>query len=212
MKRFLIATVLIVTTVLMSACKKEEPSDGPAIPEGSEPYTEADIQFVPYTSGDRLFNRISPDEDSSFTLVFKERLRTEAYYAWDQTYFTYSNDATKEVELRLRYLQTEEKSQKTLAIYLPYHDAVGTLQQRLFEVPIGNPDSLEDGYFKDLVDFHDTLVVNSIEWYDVYEIEPLTPVDPTKDGPENYVRILYNKIYGIIEMDQNNGSKWVLEQ
>ncbi|MBN4072606.1 hypothetical protein JYT74_01070 [Crocinitomix catalasitica] len=206
MKRCFIV-VLVLTTVI--GCKKDD-DNGSNLPEGAIPYSEADIQFVPYTSGDEKFDRI-PLLDSSFTLVFKERLRTEAYYAWDQTFFTFSSDPEKELELRLRYLQTTV-SQKTLAIYVPYRDLSGNLQTNLFEIPIEYPDSIEFGYFADLIDYYDTLVISSVEFYNVFEVSPLQLTPSSEDGPENYTRLYYNKVYGIIEMDQKDGSKWFLDQ
>ncbi len=194
---------------ILSSCKKNEDEPVDTLPEGATPYTESDIQFVPYTSGDRVF-KMMPLLDSTLVFTFKERLRTEEYFAWDQTYFTFDTDAELEIEFRLRYLQTEN-SQKTLAMYLPYRDATDAVQANVFEIPIDHS-GIETGFFQNLVDFHDTLVINSIEWYDVYEVSELVGTDLSKDGPENYSKIFYNSVYGIIEMDQKNGTTWVLQQ
>lgn len=201
--------VFLVGCLMVVSCKKNVPDDTTKLPEGATPYTEADIQFVPYQSGNRVFKKL-PLLDSSLIFQFDKRVRTEEYFAWDQTFFTYSIDPELQAEFRLRYLQTDN-SQKTLAMYLPYRDATGGAQQRLFEIPI-SPVNIENGFFKDLVDYYDTLVLNSIEWYKVYEVKPLISTDAAKDGPQNYTRVYYNSTYGLIEMDQSNGTKWILQQ
>lgn len=207
MKKWL--TICSVGCLFLMACQKPEPQTNSTLPEGATPYTETDIQFVPYTSQNKVFKRM-PALDSTWTLLFSERIRTEEYFAWDQTYFTFDHNPNLELELRLRYLQTDN-SQKTLAVYMPYPDAGGTYRTNLFEMPI-TPDGLETGFFKDLIEYHDTIVLNSIEWYDVYEVNELLSTDAEKDGPQNFSKIYYNTVYGIIYMIQNNGTNWVLQQ
>lgn len=201
--------LLFLVGVAFVACKKVDPPPTNNLPEGATPYTETDIQFVPYTSANLVFKRM-PLLDSTITLNFKERLRTEEYFAWDQTYFTFSNNPELELELRLRYLQTEN-SQKTLAIYMPYRDATGTNRTNIFEMPI-NPNTIGTGFFQNHIVYHDTITFSSVDWYNVYEVNELLSTDPDKDGPENYDKIYYNKIYGIIRMNQNNGTDWLLQQ
>ena len=201
--------IILFANILAVACKKEE-DDPLDIPEGAEPYTEENIQFVPYNATNEKFE-LMPLLLSSFNIVFKERTRTEAYYAWDQTFFTFSNDPELELELRLRYFQSDV-SQKTLAVYLPYRDINDSVQTNLFEIPIEDPDSIEYGFFANLIDFHDTIIINAVEWYDVYEVLPVTSTDAEEDGPGNFEKLFYNKIYGIIELDQKNGDNWILEQ
>lgn len=208
--KFLAGTVFIGLILSVASCKKEDPEDNTKLPEGATPYTEADIQFVPYQSTDKVFKML-PLLDSTLIFQFKQRSRTEEYFAWDQTFFTYSTDADLEIEFRLRYLQTDNTSQKTLAMYLPYKDATDIKRTNLFEVPITSS-GIETGFFKELVDFHDTLMLNAIEWYDVFEIKPLLTTDAAKDGPENYNRVYYNSTYGLIKMDQKNGTEWMLQQ
>ncbi|MEX1001841.1 MAG: hypothetical protein WDZ35_06990 [Crocinitomicaceae bacterium] len=191
------------------ACKKAEPPPQNNLPEGATPYTETDIQFVPYTSGNRIFKKL-PALDSTLELVFKERLRTEEYFAWDQTFFTFAYDPELEVELRLRYLQTDN-SQKTLAIYMPYKDVGGTYRTNVFEMPL-DLTAYEDGFFKHHIVYHDTVTYDGVAWYKVYEVKELLSTDPDKDGPENFERIYYNSVYGIIKMDQTNGTEWLLQQ
>ena len=210
MKNYIHSIFIIALTVLVVACNKTEPPVTNNLPEGATAYTEADIQFVPYTENNLVFKRL-PALDSTWVLNFKERVRSEDYFAWDQTYFTFSVDSELEMELRLRYLQTEETSQKTLAVYMPFQDAGGTYRTNLFEMPIDNQ-GLETGFFKDLIEFHDTIVFNSVEWYNVFEVNELLSTDPDKDGPKNFSKIYYNKVYGLIRMDQNNGTVWVLSQ
>lgn len=208
MARNFIIGLLGITLLLMS-CKKTENPNEPNLPAGATPYTENDIQFVPYTSGNRVFKKM-PLLDSTLVFTFKERIRTEEYFAWDQTFFTYDTDSELEVEFRLRYLQADN-SQKTLAMYMPYRDATGAVKRNLFEIPI-TPTNIETGFFELLVDFHDTLTINSIDWYNVYEVSELVNTNAGDDGPENYTKIFYNKTYGVIEMDQKNGTVWVLQQ
>jgi hypothetical protein len=210
MKNYLHTLFLLVISIVLIACNKTEPPVTNNLPNGATAYTEADIQFVPYASGDLVFKRL-PALDSTWVLNFKERVRSEDYFAWDQTYFTFSVDSSLEMEFRLRYLQTEEVSQKTLAVYMPYQDASGTYRTNLFEMPITNA-NLETGFFKDLIEFHDTITFNSIDWYNVYEVNELLSTDSGKDGPKNFAKIYYNSVYGIIRMEQNNGSVWVLSQ
>ena len=195
--------------MLLSSCTKDEPDNPNNLPEGATPYTETDIQFVPYQSGDRVFKRM-PFLDSTLTFNFKQRLRTEEYFAWDQTFFTYSTDAELEAEFRLRYLQTD-KSQKTLAIYLPYKDATGVNRKNLFEIPI-SPTNVESGSLQEKVDFHPSITINSIVWTNVFEVTPLISTDAAKDGPQNYTHAYYNSIYGLIQFTQKNGTVWMLQQ
>ncbi|MBL7900009.1 MAG: hypothetical protein JNJ99_15825, partial [Crocinitomicaceae bacterium] len=185
----LISFLLVVATA--SACVKDEPDDTSNLPEGATPYTETDIQFVPYQSGDRVFKTL-PALDSTLVFQFDERLRTEEYFAWDQTFFTYSTDAALQIEFRLRYLQSDN-SRKTLAMYLPYRDATNTPRTNIFEIPI-SPIGIESGFFQNLVEYHDTITLNSIDWYNVYEVTPLISTDPEKDGPQNYNRAYYNSV------------------
>lgn len=203
---------LLIFAIMLSvsfACKKAEPQNNTSLPEGATPYTESDIQFVPYTSNNAVFKRL-PSLDSTVVLNFKERLRTEEYFAWDQTYFTFDHDPTLELELRLRYLQSDN-SQKTLAIYMPYYDNSATYRTNIFEMPI-DPTSIETGFFTNLIDFHDTIVFSGVEWYDVYEVNELISTDPDKDGAQNFDKIYFNTVYGIIRMNQNNGNDWLLQQ
>lgn len=202
--------VALILAVALCGCKKDDDDGENPLPDGAVPYTEANIQFVPYNSGDETFDRV-PLLDSSFSLVLKERLRTEEYFAWDQTFFYHESDTNKVFELRLRYMQTDI-SQKTLAIYTPYEDANGELQQNLFEMPIETPSLIDSGFFANIVDFYDTLTLNSVEFYDVYRVEPLQPTVSSKDGPENYNLLYYNQVYGIIQLEQKDGSKWFLDQ
>ena len=208
MNKFKYIIVFFVTLSVFS-CKKTEPNGIKKLPEGATPYTESDIQFVPYGTVNKVFKKL-PLLDSTWVLNFKERLRTEEYFAWDQTFFTFDFDPELELELKLRYLQTDN-SQKTLAIYIPYKDATGVGRTNLFEMPL-DESSIETSFFTDLVDFHDTISFNGIEWYNVYEVNELLSTDLEKDGPENFKKIFYNKVYGIIEMEQNNGTTWILQQ
>lgn len=199
----------LLVAAAATACVKDEPDDTSNLPEGATPYTETDIQFVPYQSGDRVFKTL-PALDSTLVFQFDERRRTEEYFAWDQTFFTYSTDAALQIEFRLRYLQSDV-SRKTLAMYLPYRDATNTPRTNIFEIPI-SPIGIESGFFQNLVEYHDTITLNSIDWYNVYEVTPLISTDPEKNGPENYDRAYYNSVYGLIGMNQLNGTQWILQQ
>lgn len=198
-----------LVVILMLACNKVEPDDSNNLPDGATPFTEADLQFVPYTSSSLVFKKL-PGLDSTLTLNFVERKREEDFFAYDQTFFNYSTDAALQAEFRLRYLYADN-TQKTLAMYLPYRDAANNPQTNLFEIPISTY-GLESGFFKNLVDFHDTLILNSVMWFNVYEVTPLVSTDSDKDGPQNYNRVFYNKTYGLIKMIQKNGTEWLLQQ
>lgn len=206
-----ISSIAFLTALLLISCKKDpDPVDLPDIPEGSEPYTEANIQFVPYSGGSRIYE-LMPELLENFTLTFKERKRTEAYWAWDQTWLTFSTDPTLEVELRLRYLESDA-SVKTLAIYMPYYDNSSVLRTSVFEIPIESPEEIESGFFAPLIDYHDTLVLNSTEWYEVYEVSPLVSTSADKDSPTNFSKLYYNTTYGIIQIRQKNGDEWAVVQ
>lgn len=200
---------ILMICLLGFACKKEDPPTNTNLPSGATQYTEADIQFVPYSSENLVFKRL-PALDSTVVLNFKERLRTEEYFAWDQTFFNFDHDPTLELELRLRYLQTDN-SQKTLAVYMPYYDNTGVSRTNIFEMPI-DASSIETGFFTELIDFHDTIVFSGVEWYNVYEVNELLSTDTEKDGPQNFDKIYFNSVYGIIRMNQNNGNDWLLQQ
>ncbi len=203
MKHFFILITLFTALV---ACKKttvEPPENN--IPEGATPFTDSDILFVPYTSESPVF--ISQYNDT-LRLNFVERKRTQEYYAWDQTYFTFSTDPNLELELRLRYLQSDV-SKKTLAVYLPYVDNSGVNRTNLFEMPIDYV-GVEESFFANAVDFYDTLAVNGVERYKVYEVTELVSTDEAKDGPKNFTKLLYNRADGIIQMTQKDGIVWTL--
>jgi len=196
--------LLLLTFV---ACVKEEPEPFVnQIPPGSTPFTDSDILFVPYTTQSPNFK---DQFGNDLTLNFKERKRTEEYFAWDQTYFNFSTDVTLEIEMRLRYLQSDV-SKKTLALYMPYYDNGGTLRNNLFEMPI-DFNGIETGFFKNLIQFDDTLTVAGTEYYNVYSVNELVSTDPTKDGVENFSKIVYNRTFGIIQMHLKNGVIWTLQ-
>ena len=200
-------SILALFVVTLIACnKEEEPSLVNQIPPGSTPFTDNDILFVPYTSESPVFK---DQNDNSLTLNFKERLRTEEYYAWDQTYFIFSSDATLEIEMRLRYLQSDV-SKKTLALYMPYYDNSNVLRNNLFEMPIDN-EGIEEGFFENIIEFYDTLMVGGTERYDVYEVTELVSTDAEKDGPKNFTKIFYNRSIGILQMHQKDGVIWTLQ-
>lgn len=190
------------------SCNKETIPDGPVLPTGATPYETTEIAFVPYSAGDRIFKK-SPDFTTELILNFKERLATEQVFAWDQTYFTFNIDPGLELELRLRYLQTEEEYHKSLAIYMPYRDVFGTVRTSVFETPIDKT-VLETSFFTELVTYHDTLEINGTDWFGVFEINPLTTTDPALDNELNFSKVYYNSTFGIIEMDQKNGDVWIL--
>lgn len=204
--KFKFSTILLLSVFIFACHKEEDNSQVNQIPPGSTPFSDDDILFVPYTSESPVFK---DQNGNTLTLNFKERKRTEEYYAWDQTYFTFSTDPTLELEMRLRYLQSDV-SKKTLALYMPYYDASGVLQNNLFEMPI-DPTGIEDGFFKNIIDFYDTLTIDGTERYDVFDVNELVSTDAAKDGPNNYSKIYYNRSYGILQIHQKDGVIWTLQ-
>ena len=81
----------------------------------------------------------------------------------------------------------------------------------VFEIPISNVD-LETGFFQNLVAFHDTLTFAFTEWYNVYEVSELVGTNLSEDGLENYSKVFYNSVYGLIAMQQKNMTFWELQQ
>ena len=197
---------MLLMVTLIACQKEEEQTTGNQIPPGSIPFTDDDILFVPYISENLTFE---DQYDNILVLNFKERLRTEEYYAWDQTYFTFSTDPTLELEMRLRYLQSDV-SNKTLAMYMPYYDNSGVLRTNLFEMPIDYA-GIEEGFFKNIIDFHDTLIIGNNERYNVYEVTELISTDSDKDGPLNFSRIFFNREQGILIMHQKDGVIWKVQ-
>ena len=47
---------------------------------------------------------------------------------------------------------------------------------------------------------------------DIGALSRLTNLNVASDGPENYDRLYYNTIYGIIQVEQKNGNNWFLDQ
>lgn len=191
----------------MQSCKEEVPAE-PGLPAGVSPYTATELLFVPYSGGNLVFKE-APAFTSEFTLNFKERVTPEEFYAWDQTFFSFSTDENLEIELRFRYLQAEESSQKTLAIYMPFNSPSGTVKTSVFETPIV-PDGIEEGFFADLIDFHESIDFSGVVWNNVFEISPLSSTESELDSPENFSKVYYNQSNGIVAMTQKNGSTWVL--
>ena len=198
--------LIFILTLTAVSCKKttvDPPKNN--IPEGATPFTDNDILFVPYTSESPIF--ISQYNDT-LKLNFVERKRTQEYYAWDQTFFTFSTDASLKMELRLRYLQSDV-SKKTLAIYMPYYDNSNQLRTNLFEMPIDHA-NVEQSFFANAVNFYDTLMVAGTERYNVYEVTELVSTDANKDGAKNFSKVVYNRTYGILQMHQKDGLVWSL--
>ncbi|NOQ72044.1 MAG: hypothetical protein GQ574_08590 [Crocinitomix sp.] len=204
-KQFLYISLVVLTLV---SCNKETEPEGPILPVGAVAFGEGDIAFVPYGASDQVFKK-APDFTTELILNFKERLFTEQVFAWNQTFFTFNVDPGLELELRLRYLQAEEEYHKSLAIYMPYRDVFGNAKTSVFETPLDTT-VLESGFFTDLVTFHDTLEINGADWFDVFEINPLTSTNPEADSETNFSKVYYNPTFGIIEMDQKNGDVWIL--
>jgi hypothetical protein len=201
-----VLTVLFILVFSTASCKKttvEPPKN--KIPEGATPFTDNDILFVSYTSESPVF--ISQFNDT-LRLNFIERKRTQEYYAWDQTYFTFSTNPSLKMELRLRYLQSDV-SKKTLAIYLPYLDNSNVLRNNLFEMPIDYT-NVEQSFFANVVKFYDTLMVAGTERYNVYEVTELVSTDASKDGAKNFSKVMYNRSYGLLQMYQKDGIVWSL--
>ena len=199
----------ILFSLMLTACKKEpEPEPANNLPEGVTPFTSDDLAIVPYSANNLIFKNL-PALDETLTLTFKEQITNEDYFAWQQTYFTYSTDADFELELRLRYLQSDN-SQKTLAMYFPYRDNSGVLRENVFEIPV-SPIGIESGFFQNIIEFHDTLEINSVEFYNVYETTELVSTDVEKDGPTNLAKVFYNATYGIIQMKERSGKVWMLQ-
>ena len=203
----LILVFLVLTTSILFSCKKEqEPEPAIYIPPGATAFDDSDIQFVPYTAESPAF---LDQSINALSLEFVERKRTEEHFAWDQTFFQFSTDEILKIELRLRYLQADV-SKKTLAIYMPYYDVNEILRSNLFEMPINYSD-IENGFFKNIVEFHDTLIINSVERYKVFEVTELVSTDNDKDGPGNCNRIFYNREKGMLQFNQNDGISWTLQ-
>ncbi len=200
---FLLSTLFIVV-----GCEKTDMSDDPTLPDGATPYSAEEAAFVSYTTGEYVFKK-SPAFSDEISLTYHERREEKQVYAWSQTYLKFSTDTSLEVELRLRYLETEDKAaRKTLAIYMPYRDFTSAIQYTIFETPIYK-DELEAGFFQDKVTFHDTLDLGGSDWYNVFEILPLSSTPAEIDDEENFEKIYYSKTIGLIEIDQKNGNKWV---
>jgi hypothetical protein len=204
--KFTLPVLVLIVSIFSSCTKEQEPTPVSNIPAGATAFTDADIQFIPYSSEDVVFK---DQADNILTLNFLERKRSEEYFAWDQTFFDFSTDADLNLEMRLRYLQSDV-SKKTLAIYMPYYDNGGELRNNLFEMPIDFT-GIELGFFKNIIDIHDTLVINLVERYNVFEVTELVSTDASKDGPENFNRIFYNRLDGILQINVNNGVIWTLQ-
>lgn len=200
--------LLLLFVLIVVACKKNTETGEPKLPEGASPYTASELSFVPYTSTNQQFKK-GPDFTQTLTLEFKERVTPAVFYAWDQTYFTFSTDPGLEVELRLRYLQAEEESLKTLAIYLPHRNASGTAYASIFEMPIETAE-VETGFFSELVTFHSSIALFDTNWENVYEVRPINTVKPENDSPSRFETVYYSRESGILGMDQKNGDQWVL--
>jgi len=201
--------ILVVFVLFVFACKKEAEPVGPSLPPGTSPYTEAEIDFVPYSAGQITFKK-APAFTETLTLEFVERLATEQVFAWNQTFFKWNTDAALQLEFRLRYLQAEDEAQKTLAIYLPYRDNSGIVRSSIFETPIVST-GLSDGFFADLVSYHTEIELHGTIWNNVFEINPLVTTEPGEDSPLNFSKVFYTKSNGIIVMIQKNGDEWVLQ-
>jgi len=199
-----ILSLLIIS--LISCSKEQEPTPISGIPEGATAFSDSDIQFVYYTSESPIFK---DQLDNVLTLNFVERKRTEEPFAWDQTFFKFSTNEELQIEMRLRYLQSDV-SKKTLAIYMPYFDNSGTLRNNLFEMPLDYL-SIETGFFKNIIEFYDTLIINSVERYNVYEVTELVSTDASKEGPENFNKLYYNREKGILQIHVNDGVIWTLQ-
>jgi len=204
--KFTLPVLIVVLSICFSCEKTEEIKPVSNVPSGAVAFNDNDIQFVPYTTESPVFK---DQLDNVLTLEFIERKRSEESFAWDQTFFNFSTNTDLKIEMRLRYLQSDV-SKKTLAIYMPYFDNSGSLRTNLFEIPIDYTD-IELGFFKNLIEFHDTLLINAVEYYNVFEVTELVSTDSNKDGPENFNRLYYNRTKGILQMHVKDGVIWTLQ-
>lgn len=201
-------TIISLILLVFVACKKDTETDESKLPDGAIPYTDSELSFVPYSATNQQFKK-GPEFTQTLTFEFKERITPATFYAWDQTYFTLSTDPGLEVELRFRYLQAEEESLKTLAIYMPYRNAAGKSYTSVFEMPI-DPAAVETGFFSELIIFHASIALFDTNWENVFEVSPINTATPENDSPTRFEKIYYNRESGIIGMNQKNGDQWVL--
>lgn len=204
--KFILPVLVLIASLFLSCNKVVEPTPVSNVPPGATAFNDSDIQFIPYTSESVVFK---DQLDSVLTLNFIERKQSEEYYAWDQTFFNFSTNPDLKIEMRLRYLQSDV-SKKTLAIYMPYFDNSGVLRTNLFEMPI-DYNGIELGFFKNIVEFHDTLIINTVERYKVFEVTELVSTDANIDGPENFNKLYYNRTEGFLQMHVKNGMIWTFE-
>lgn len=200
--------LLCLSVFALLACNKEPEATGPYLPDGVTAYTEEQVATVPYTGTDQVFKK-APDFSTEISFVFVERLATQEFYAWDQTYFQLGTDPYLKVEARLRYLQAGDENYKTLAIYMPYWDDADVIRFSIFEFPI-ELTGFSTTFFEDLVTLHSELELGPVTWTNVYEIKPLTTTPPSEESSENFERVFYTKENGIIGFTQKNGDQWVL--
>jgi len=197
----------LVVFALM-ACNKEPEKTGPYLPAGVTAYTAEQVATVPYTGTDQIFKK-APDFSTEISFIFLERLPTQEFYAWDQTYFQLGTDPYLKVEARLRYLQAADENYKTLALYMPYWDDADVIRSSIFEFPIDIA-AFSSTFFEHLVTLHSELDLGPLTWTNVYEIKPLTATPPSEESNENFERVFYTKEKGIIGFNQKNGDQWVL--
>jgi hypothetical protein len=203
-----LSILILFVPLILTNCQKEEEPDESTLPPGTIPYTADEVAFVPYSSTNLTFKK-APDFTEELILGFIERKATEEVFAWDQTTFHFGSDPYLNVEFRLRYLQTETTSQKTLAVYMPYWDDEGVIRSTVFEMPLIL--SADDAnFFEPLVTFHESLDLNGTIWTDVYEIKPLLSTEASMDSGTNFDKIYYNKTVGLIQMNQKNGDNWMI--
>ncbi len=194
--------------VFFNACEKDDDKDDPFLPAGVTAFSDEQVALVPYSGIDQVFKK-APDFATELVLTFLERKATKEFVAWDQTFFQLGSDPYMNLEFRLRYLQTQNDTYKTLAIYMPYWDDNGVIQSTVFEFPIETTD-FSGGFFAELGTFHATIDLAGSTWNNVYEIRPLTSTPDAEESPDNFNLIYYSTSVGLIGMKQRNGDEWFL--
>ena len=202
--------ILFLFCCFVWSCEEEDViPDGKSLPTGLSSFSIEELEFLPNPTVDRIYGEL-PSLVNEMSMLYVEERSEQYVYAWQQYFYKFSENFNLKAEFRFRYLETNEKTFKTLLIGLNYFDHKNKLRKQEFELPISIKDTA-DSYFSTFMNFYPEVTLGDVEWEDVYELFPTKSTPAIEYGIDNYEKIYYSRHHGIIMIYYYNGEVWLLK-